>query len=98
MLTMLIDRLMFLKGAPVTIAHLPMKRKQVGMLEDPLPEKFRKMVGYTDLVRNVMINYCAYSSHDLALRYIFPQADLQVKKNLVHNQFRKIISYVPSEL
>ena len=56
-----------------------MKRKQVGMLEDPLPEKFRKMVGYTDLVRNVMINYCAYSSHDLALRYIFPQADLQVK-------------------
>ena len=77
---MLIDRLMFLKGAPVTIEHLPMKRKQVGMLEDPLPEKFRKMVGYTDLVSNVMINYCAYSSHDLALRYIFPQADLQVKK------------------
>ena len=99
MLTILIDRLMFLKGAPVTIEHLPMKRKQVGMLEDPRPEKFRKMEGYTDLVRNVMINYCAYSSHDLALRYIFPQADLQVKKNnQVHKQFRKIISYVPSEL
>ena len=80
MLTVLINLLMFLKGAPVTIEHLPMKRKQVGMLEDPRPEKFRKMEGYTDLVRNVMINYCAYSSHDLALRYIFPQADLQVKK------------------
>ena len=51
---------MCLKGAPVTIKHLPMKRKQVGMLEDPWPEKFRKMAGYTDLVRNVIINYCAY--------------------------------------
>ena len=85
---------MFLKGAPVTIEHLPMKRKQVGMLEDPRPEKFRKMEGYTDLVRNVMINYCAYSSHDLALRYIFPQADLQVKKN---NKY-KINFEIPREL
>ena len=75
MLTVLIHLLMFLQGAPVTIEHLPVKRKQVGMLEDPRPEKFRKMEAYTDLVRNVMINYCAYSSQDPALRYIFPQAD-----------------------
>ena len=83
MLTVLINLLMFLKGAPVIIEHLPMKRKQVGMLEDPWPEKFRKMEGYIDLVRYVIINYCAYLSQDLVLRYIFLQADLQVKKNTV---------------
>ena len=55
MLTVLINLLMFLKGAPVPIEHLPMKRIQVGLLEDHRPEKFRKMEGYTDLVRNVMM-------------------------------------------
>ena len=80
MRTVLINRLMFLKGVPVKTEHLLLKIKQVGMLEDPRPEKFCKMEGYTDLVRNVMINYYAYLSQDLTLRYIFPQADLQVKK------------------
>lgn len=49
------------------------------ILDDPRPEKYRKMEGYTDFVRNAMVNYCANTSEDLAfLRYIFPRADLQV--------------------
>ena len=36
------------------------------------------MEGYTDFVRNAMVNYCANTSEVLALRYIFPRADLQV--------------------
>lgn len=35
------------------------------------------MEGYTDFVRNTMVNYCANTSEDLALRYIFPRAVLQ---------------------
>lgn len=65
----------------VKIESLPMKRKRDGILENPRPEKFRKMEGYTDFVRNVMVNYCAHTSQDLALRYIFPPANLQVPKN-----------------
>ena len=48
------------------------------ILDDPRPEKYRKMEGYTDFVRNAMVNYCANTSEDLAFRYIFPRADLQV--------------------
>jgi len=48
------------------------------ILDDPRPDKYRKMEGYTDCVRNAMVNYCANTSEDLALRYIFPRADLQV--------------------
>ena len=48
------------------------------ILDDPRPEKYRKMEGYTDFVRNAMVNYCANTSEDLALRYIFPRAVLQV--------------------
>ncbi|MES1923339.1 hypothetical protein MHBO_004900 [Bonamia ostreae] len=58
-----------------------MKRKRDDILEDPRPEKFRKMEGYTYFVRNVMVNYCAHTSQGLALRYIFPPANLQVPKN-----------------
>lgn len=77
----LVTHLIFIKGAPVKIESLPMKRKRDDILEDPRPEKFRKMEGYTYFVRNVMVNYCAHTSQGLALRYIFPPANLQVPKN-----------------
>jgi hypothetical protein len=53
-------------GAPVKIENLPFKRKAVNdILDDPRPEKYRKMEGYTDFVRNAMVNYCANTSEDL---------------------------------
>lgn len=71
-----------LKAAPVKIASLPRKRRQDSILDDPRPKKFRKMEGYTDLVRNVIVNYCAHTSQDLAFRYIFPRANFQIVKCL----------------
>lgn len=71
-----------LKAAPVKIESLPRKRRQDSILDDPRPKKFRKMEGYTDLVRNVIVNYCAHTSQDLAFRYIFPQANFQIVKCL----------------
>lgn len=56
-----------LKAAPVRIESLPRKRKQDSISDDPRPEKVRKMEGYTDYVRNVIVNYCAHTSQDLAL-------------------------------
>lgn len=71
-----------LKAAPVKIESLPRKRRQDSILDDPRPKKFRKMEGYTDLVRNVIVNYCAHTSQDLAFRYIFPRANFQIVKCL----------------
>lgn len=71
-----------LKATPVKIESLPRKRRQDSILDDPRPEKFRKMEGYTDYVRNVIVNYCAHTSQDLAFRYIFPRANFQVVKCL----------------
>lgn len=71
-----------LKAAPVKIESLPRKRRQNSILDDPRPEKFRKMEGYTDLVKNVIVNYCAHTSQDLAFRYIFPRANFQIVKCL----------------
>lgn len=68
------------KGASVKIESLPRKRRQDSILDDPRPEKFRKMEGYTDYVRNVIMNSCDYTSQDLAFRYIFPRANFQVVK------------------
>lgn len=71
-----------LKAAPVKIESLPRKRRQDSILDDPRPKKFRKMEGYTDLVRNVIMNYSAHTSQDLAFRYIFPRANFQIVKCL----------------
>lgn len=68
--------------APVKIESLPRKRRQDSILDYPRPEKFRKMEGYTDLVRNVIVSYCAHRSQDLAFRYIFPRANFQIVKCL----------------
>ncbi|XP_048254636.1 uncharacterized protein LOC124112985 [Haliotis rufescens] len=37
----------------------------------------RHMSGYNDHVRNMMTNYCSKSSHNVALRYVHPKADVQ---------------------
>lgn len=52
-------------------------------LHDPRPEKYRGRTGYNkfnDHVRNVMINYSATTSPNLALRYMFPKANIQLYK------------------
>ncbi|XP_063436162.1 uncharacterized protein LOC134717599 [Mytilus trossulus] len=66
----------YYNGAPVKIEKLA-KRKPTEILEDPRPQKYRNMEGFTDHVRNTMINFCSQSSQDLTLRYIFPAADIQ---------------------
>lgn len=47
------------------------------MLADPRPMKYRNMPGYSDHVRNVVLNYCASTSMDIGLRYIYQKADLR---------------------
>ncbi|XP_046354064.2 uncharacterized protein LOC124133648 [Haliotis rufescens] len=65
------------KGSPVTAAELSSKGKwSQHMLEDPRPHKYRKMSGYNDRVCNMMTNYCSKSSHNIALRYLHPKADV----------------------
>ncbi|XP_046557350.1 uncharacterized protein LOC124266602, partial [Haliotis rubra] len=65
------------KGSPVTAQSIPSKRKwSHHMLEDPRPQKYRQMSGYNDRVRNMMVNYCASASHDIAFKYLHPKADL----------------------
>ncbi|XP_052080749.1 uncharacterized protein LOC127718734 [Mytilus californianus] len=66
----------YYNGAPVKIEKLA-KRKPTEILEDPRPQKYRNMEGFTDHVRHTMINFCSQSSQDLTLRYIFPAADIE---------------------
>ena len=48
------------------------------MLDDPRPAKYRKMEGYQDRVRNILINYTAKTSEDLAFKYLHKKANVQV--------------------
>ncbi|XP_062590250.1 uncharacterized protein LOC134251845 [Saccostrea cucullata] len=70
------------KGSPVKVEHLSRKRKSESILDDPRPEKRRNMEGFEDRVRNILINYTAKSSADIAYRYLFKGADL---KSAVHD-------------
>lgn len=45
-------------------------------MDDPRPAKYRSVVGYNDYVRNAVVNYLALTGHDIAIRYIYPKADL----------------------
>ena len=45
-------------------------------LEDPRPLKYRNLPGKMDLVRNTIVNYCATTQDNLALRYAFPGVKL----------------------
>ena len=47
------------------------------MLEDPRPAKYRNLGGYNDYVRNSVLNFCSHTSIDIALRHIYPKADIQ---------------------
>ena len=66
---------------------IPRKRKSEINLCDPRPAKFIGLSGYNDLVRNNIINYCSLNSSDIAMRYIYPKADIQ---SAVHDH-----SYLP---
>lgn len=59
------------------VENIPTKRLYKCNLEDPRPNKYRHLEGYNDLVRNSIVNYCARTGQDLAMRYIYPKADLQ---------------------
>lgn len=47
------------------------------MDDDPRPAKYRKMEGYNDYVRNMVVNYEAKTGHGMAIRYLYEAADLQ---------------------
>eukprot|EP00105_Crassostrea_gigas_P029744 XP_011451771.1 PREDICTED: uncharacterized protein LOC105345344 [Crassostrea gigas] len=66
-------------GVPVDAESIPSrKRPSDESLEDPRPAKFRKVPGYQDYVRSLLINYCSMTSEDIALRYLFGKANIQV--------------------
>ncbi|XP_021369785.1 uncharacterized protein LOC110460902 [Mizuhopecten yessoensis] len=74
-------------GKPIATENIPTKRKfSDDILQDPRPHKYRNNHGYTDFVRNMMINYCASSSQDIAMRYLHPSADIQAAA-LDHDYF-----------
>ena len=79
----------FDSGSPVKAENIPSKRKHLeSILEDPIPAKYRNMGGYTDKVRKSVINFCAHTSMDMALRYIYPKANIQ-QASIDHNYLRK---------
>lgn len=45
-------------------------------LDDPRPEKYRKMEGYESHVRSVVINFCSKTSMDIPMKYQFRKADV----------------------
>ncbi|XP_021365774.1 uncharacterized protein LOC110458418 [Mizuhopecten yessoensis] len=74
-------------GKPIATENIPTKRKfSNDILQDPRPHKYRNNHGFTDFVRNMMINYCASSSQDIAMRYLHPSADIQAAA-LDHDYF-----------
>ena len=46
-------------------------------MADPRPAHLRNVPGYNDFVRNMVINYCSDTSHDLSMKYLYPKANLQ---------------------
>ena len=47
------------------------------LLEDPRPPDMRSQPGYSDFVRNTIINYVAATQDDVAIRYLYEKADMQ---------------------
>nr|XP_011451676.2 uncharacterized protein LOC105345270 [Crassostrea gigas] len=70
------------KGSPVKVENLSRKRKSENILDDPRPEKRKNMEGFEDRVLNILVNYTAKSSANIAYRYLFKRADL---KSAVHD-------------
>lgn len=69
----------FTTGSPVKAEDLPMKRRMTDdIFADPRPVKYRNNPGFSDRVRNMVVNHCSRSSENLAYRYLHSQADLQV--------------------
>ena len=64
-------------GSPVKAENLDVASKQHTDLSDPRPAKYRKMEGYNSFVMNQTVNYLYQSENDLAIRFIWPKADLQ---------------------
>ena len=66
-------------GSPKKAENLTIlkRKKPENFDDDPRPQKFRNMEGYADRFRNIIINYEAETNHNMAMRYLFPTADLQ---------------------
>lgn len=47
------------------------------MLSNPRPAKYRKLPGFEDNVRNMIINYLANTRSDLTIRYLYDKTDIQ---------------------
>nr|XP_022306019.1 uncharacterized protein LOC111112649 isoform X1 [Crassostrea virginica] len=56
-----------------------MKRRMTdNIFADPRPVKYRNNPGFCDRVRNMVFNYCSRSSENLAFRYLYSQANIQL--------------------
>lgn len=53
---------------------LPSKKPK---LTNPRPPGLRSISGYSDRVRNMVFNFCSATNKDLAIRYLYPKADVQ---------------------
>jgi hypothetical protein len=51
------------------------------LLFDPRPLEYRNMTGYSDFVRNHLINFVASSQCDISLRYLYPRANIQAAED-----------------
>uniref|UniRef100_K1P1G8 Uncharacterized protein n=1 Tax=Magallana gigas TaxID=29159 RepID=K1P1G8_MAGGI len=66
-------------GVPMDAVSIPSRIRPFDeSLEEPRPAKFRKVPGYQDNVRSLLINYFSMTSEDVALRYFFGKANIQV--------------------
>ncbi|XP_056019205.1 uncharacterized protein LOC125669865 [Ostrea edulis] len=66
------------KGSPVKGEDLPRKRNLTDdFLNDPRPEHLKGVAGYSDRVRNMVLNHCAETSDNLTYRYLIEKANIQ---------------------
>jgi len=51
------------------------------VLVDPGPEIYQNKAGYNDSVRNIVLNYCGNIGQDIAMKYLYLKADIQVAQH-----------------
>lgn len=85
-------------GSPVKAEDLLMKRRMTdNIFADPRPVKYRNNPGFCDRVRNMVFNYCSRSSENLAFRYLYSQANIQVFREYMYcNSFQHMYSFETS--
>jgi hypothetical protein len=67
-------------GTPVKAKDIPNTSRKC-KLTDPRPPEYRNIEGYEDHVRSTVLNYCANTSKDITMKYMWERADLQAAAN-----------------